>query len=188
MLYGKQGLALSQGPRSPGKASSLWELTFPVDSLPGGVRASDCVETEASLSISTASNLPGFGAVAFSGHGRGGFAPRGWPTQYANQSWPITHDAQSGTASQSTRKAGTYYSAPPVDTGRLVFTYLSMRTRRTMNVSITPELEQLVADTVASGRYGSASEVVRAALRLFEERERRTARNRETAAGSRDAR
>jgi antitoxin ParD1/3/4 len=64
-----------------------------------------------------------------------------------------------------------------------------MRTRRTMNVSITPELEQLVADTVASGRYGSASEVVRAALRLFEEQERRSARNRPTAAsGSRDAR
>jgi putative addiction module CopG family antidote len=54
----------------------------------------------------------------------------------------------------------------------------AMRTRRTMNVSITPELEQLVADTVASGRYGSASEVVRAALRLFEEQERRSARNR----------
>jgi antitoxin ParD1/3/4 len=42
-----------------------------------------------------------------------------------------------------------------------------------MNVSITPELEQFVARTVASGRYGSASEVVRAALRLFEESERR---------------
>lgn len=38
-----------------------------------------------------------------------------------------------------------------------------------MNVSLTPELEQLVAAKVASGRYLSASEVVREALRLFEQ-------------------
>lgn len=37
-----------------------------------------------------------------------------------------------------------------------------------MNVSLTPELEQLVAAKVASGRYLSAREVVREALRLFE--------------------
>jgi antitoxin ParD1/3/4 len=41
-----------------------------------------------------------------------------------------------------------------------------------MNVSLTPELEKIVAQKVASGRYSSASEVVREALRLFEERER----------------
>jgi antitoxin ParD1/3/4 len=41
-----------------------------------------------------------------------------------------------------------------------------------MNVSLTPELEQFVADTVATGRYNSASEVVRASLRRFEEEER----------------
>jgi antitoxin ParD1/3/4 len=41
-----------------------------------------------------------------------------------------------------------------------------------MNVSLTPELEKMVADTVASGRYSSASEVVRASLRHFEEEER----------------
>lgn len=40
-----------------------------------------------------------------------------------------------------------------------------------MNVSLTPELERLVSRRVASGRYGSASEVVREALRLLEERE-----------------
>jgi antitoxin ParD1/3/4 len=51
-----------------------------------------------------------------------------------------------------------------------------MPIRRTMNISITPELEQFVVRTVASGRYGSASEVVRAALRLFEETERRKER------------
>jgi antitoxin ParD1/3/4 len=41
-----------------------------------------------------------------------------------------------------------------------------------MNVSLTPHLEDFVHQTVASGRYQSASEVVRTALRLLEERER----------------
>ena len=40
-----------------------------------------------------------------------------------------------------------------------------------MNVSLTPELEDLVNQKVRSGRYRSASEVVREALRLFEERD-----------------
>lgn len=44
-----------------------------------------------------------------------------------------------------------------------------------MNVSLTPALERLVNSKVASGRYTSASEVVREALRLLEqiENERR---------------
>lgn len=37
-----------------------------------------------------------------------------------------------------------------------------------MNVSLTPELEQFVNERVASGRYRSASEVVREGLRLLE--------------------
>ena len=41
-----------------------------------------------------------------------------------------------------------------------------------MNVSLTPELDKFVAGKVASGRYTSASEVVREALRLLEEHER----------------
>lgn len=41
-----------------------------------------------------------------------------------------------------------------------------------MNVSLTPELEQMVQETVASGRYSSASEVVRASLRSFLDQER----------------
>jgi len=41
-----------------------------------------------------------------------------------------------------------------------------------MNVSLTPELEKFVADKVASGRYTSASEVVREALRLLEEHDK----------------
>jgi antitoxin ParD1/3/4 len=40
-----------------------------------------------------------------------------------------------------------------------------------MNVSPTPELEKFVQDTVAKGRCSSASEVVRASLRRFEEEE-----------------
>jgi antitoxin ParD1/3/4 len=38
-----------------------------------------------------------------------------------------------------------------------------------MNVSLTPELEEFVSTKVQSGRYNSASEVVREALRLLEE-------------------
>lgn len=37
-----------------------------------------------------------------------------------------------------------------------------------MNVSLTPELERLIHLKVQSGRYTSASEVVREALRLME--------------------
>jgi len=40
-----------------------------------------------------------------------------------------------------------------------------------MNVSLTPELETYVSTKVASGRYNSASEVVREALRLLEEQD-----------------
>ncbi len=41
-----------------------------------------------------------------------------------------------------------------------------------MNVSLTPELEKFVADKVASGRYTSASEVIREALRLLDDHDR----------------
>jgi antitoxin ParD1/3/4 len=40
-----------------------------------------------------------------------------------------------------------------------------------MNVSLTPELQQFVQSKVESGRYNSASEVVREALRLLEDHE-----------------
>jgi antitoxin ParD1/3/4 len=40
-----------------------------------------------------------------------------------------------------------------------------------MNVHLTPELEQMVQRKVKTGRYNSASEVVREALRLMEERD-----------------
>ena len=41
-----------------------------------------------------------------------------------------------------------------------------------MNVSLTPELEKFVSAKVNTGRYNSASEVVREALRLLEENDR----------------
>lgn len=41
-----------------------------------------------------------------------------------------------------------------------------------MNVNLTPQLEDLVRQKVASGLYTSASEVVREALRLMDEKDR----------------
>ncbi len=38
-----------------------------------------------------------------------------------------------------------------------------------MNISLTPRLEKLVKQKVASGMYNSASEVMREALRLLDE-------------------
>jgi antitoxin ParD1/3/4 len=40
-----------------------------------------------------------------------------------------------------------------------------------MNVSLTPELEQLVDRKVQTGRYGSASDVIREALSLMQARD-----------------
>jgi putative addiction module CopG family antidote len=44
-------------------------------------------------------------------------------------------------------------------------------TPKSLNVSLTPELTRFITSRVASGRYQSASEVVRAALRLLEREE-----------------
>jgi antitoxin ParD1/3/4 len=43
-----------------------------------------------------------------------------------------------------------------------------MPQRKSLNVSITPELLTYIDALVASGRYKSASEVVRASLRVLE--------------------
>jgi antitoxin ParD1/3/4 len=51
-----------------------------------------------------------------------------------------------------------------------------------MNVSLTPQLERLVAERVESGRYASAGEVIREALRL-EERDRLTTLRRDIDGG-----
>ena len=44
-----------------------------------------------------------------------------------------------------------------------------------MNISLTPQLEEWVKQKVISGRYHSASEVIREGLRLLEEQEQRQA-------------
>jgi len=49
-----------------------------------------------------------------------------------------------------------------------------------MNVSIGTRWEEFVDEAVKSGRYGSASEVVREGLRLVEERESKLKALRET--------
>jgi antitoxin ParD1/3/4 len=41
------------------------------------------------------------------------------------------------------------------------------------SVTLTPHFEGFIAEQIAAGHYASASEVVRAGLRLIEERERR---------------
>lgn len=48
-----------------------------------------------------------------------------------------------------------------------------MAVRKSRNVSLTPEMENLIDRKVASGLYRSASEVIQAGLRLLDERERR---------------
>jgi len=50
-----------------------------------------------------------------------------------------------------------------------------MPARSSLNVSLTRELEKFVASRVKSGRYQTASEVVREALRLMESREQERA-------------
>ena len=46
-----------------------------------------------------------------------------------------------------------------------------MRAEETRNVSLTAEMNSFIRDQVASGRYQNASEVVRSALRLLQDRE-----------------
>jgi len=51
-----------------------------------------------------------------------------------------------------------------------------MASRQSRNVSLTPELEGFINDSLASGDYANASEVVRAALRLLRDRASATSR------------
>jgi antitoxin ParD1/3/4 len=48
-----------------------------------------------------------------------------------------------------------------------------MPSKSTLNVSLTPELTALIAAKINTGHYRSASEVVRAALRLLAEQDQR---------------
>lgn len=43
---------------------------------------------------------------------------------------------------------------------------------RTTSVTIGPQLDEFVGQLIATGRYGSTSEVVRSALRLLEKQEK----------------
>ena len=52
-----------------------------------------------------------------------------------------------------------------------------------MNVSLTPELDQLVNDKVKTGMYQTASEVVREGLRLLKERDDMTRLRQDIRAG-----
>lgn len=68
-----------------------------------------------------------------------------------------------------------------------------MAKRRTLNVSLTSELHRFVDKRVASGRYQTASEVVREGLRLLEDREKTAERDlaflkRQIASGLKQAR
>ena len=51
-------------------------------------------------------------------------------------------------------------------------TTLSRQEVKEVNINLTPELEQLVQSKVQSGRYNSANEVVRDALRLMDQYDR----------------
>jgi antitoxin ParD1/3/4 len=56
--------------------------------------------------------------------------------------------------------------------GKLCQHFKLRNSMSTMNISLTPQLEKLVQDRVKSGRYTSASEVIREALRLLETHDR----------------
>ncbi len=52
-----------------------------------------------------------------------------------------------------------------------------------MNISLTPDLEQLVNDKVKTGGYQTASEVIHEGLRLLQERDDIAALRRDVSAG-----
>lgn len=54
-----------------------------------------------------------------------------------------------------------------IDTARGEADGRDMAIRQSRNVSLTPELERFIADSLATGDYGNASEVVRTALKLL---------------------
>ena len=60
-----------------------------------------------------------------------------------------------------------------IDTVRLSANTILMANRQTLNVSLPPSQDHFVRTQVSSGRYRTASEVVREGLRLLEEAEHR---------------
>ena len=59
-----------------------------------------------------------------------------------------------------------------------------MRGDETRNVSLTAEMNNFIRDQVACGRYQNASEVVRSALRLLQDRQQSGDRHQMSAAKS----
>lgn len=55
-----------------------------------------------------------------------------------------------------------------------------MPSKSSLSVSLTPELTALIATKIKTGRYRSASEVVRAALRLLDEQDQSRTRSPDT--------
>src|SRR4051794_27972433 len=68
-------------------------------------------------------------------------------------------------------KMGIQMAMPVLTQCATGFTLRSMAKRTTLSISLTPELEEFVASRVGSGRYQSASEVVRQGLRLLQDQE-----------------
>jgi antitoxin ParD1/3/4 len=60
-----------------------------------------------------------------------------------------------------------------------------MPSKSTLNVGLTPELTALIAAKIKTGHYRSASEVVRAALRLLAEKDQRDPNRTDTPASVR---
>ena len=63
-----------------------------------------------------------------------------------------------------------------VDAAAAPWDLSAMAVRVSKNVSLTPQLEAFVDDQIASGRYQTASEVVRAGSRLPQSQQRRERR------------
>jgi antitoxin ParD1/3/4 len=59
-----------------------------------------------------------------------------------------------------------------------------MARRIPLTISLTPQLDEYIAEEVSTGRYGTSSEVVRAALRLLQSARKREVRGRSPASVS----
>lgn len=81
---------------------------------------------------------------------------------------------QEATRGEGFRREGTSRRTKALSVSQLLPTTWKARVmaiRTTLNVSLSVELGEFIKDQIATGRYGTASEVVRAALRLLQERE-----------------
>jgi antitoxin ParD1/3/4 len=82
-------------------------------------------------------------------------------TAMASECWLLAYEPNGDYECRYAPAAGRYYN------DNLCY-FLSLERRMSLNVSLPTEMENRVREHVASGMYGSASEVIREALRLFE--------------------